>query len=206
MKCWECGKEATRTRMIHNRFGYFYEEPVSSYVRCYCEECKNKLDKKEKEEMELYIKLKKHEMFLKACKLLESQKTNMYDYKEAIDVVENFVNDNPDKFDSSYEVLAAIVLVKNKIYSKMQYKIGRYQVDFLLPEIGVVLEIDGERHKHRKGYDNQRDEYIKTQLGYGWDIIRIKTDLLDKDAKQLPRAINKVIEYRQEGKVNWRTL
>lgn len=206
MKCWECGKEATRTRVIRNRHHCFYEEPVSTYVRCYCEECKNKLDKKEKQDMELYIKLKKREMFLRACKTLENQNTNMYDFKDAIDVVEDYIETNPDKFDSSYEVLAAIILVKNKIYSKMQYKIGRYQVDFLLPEMGVVLEIDGDRHKHRKSYDNKRDEYIIKHLGYGWDIIRIDTELLDENAKQLPRAINKVIEYREEGKVNWRTI
>ena len=161
---------------------------------------------RKKEERELYIKLKKREMFRKAVRILEKQDTKMYDYKDAIEVVEEHVENHPDKFDSSYEVLAAIVLVHNRIYSKMQYKIGRYQVDFLLPELFVVLEIDGERHVHKKAYDTKRDIQLQQMLGDGWDIIRIKTDYLDKDAKKLPDAIRKVVEHRQTGKVNWRQL
>ena len=204
--CWECGKVAHRTRITEYDGFSYTEKPISIWNRCYCEECKAKLDKQEKEEMELYIKLKKKEMFLKACCLLEKQETKMYEYKDAIEVVREHLEKNPDKYDSSYEVLAAIILVHNRIYTKMQYKVGKYQVDFLLPEWLVVLEIDGERHKHRKEYDTKRDIYIQNALGEGWDIVRIKTDYLDMNAKKLPEAIEKVIDYRQTGKVNWRAL
>lgn len=204
--CWECGKVAHRTRITEYDGISYTEKPISIWSRCYCEECKARLDKQEKEDMELYIKLKKKEMFLKACNLLEKQETKMYKYKDAIDVVREHLEKNPDKYDSSYEVLAAIILVHNRIYAKMQYKVGKYQVDFLLPELLVVLEIDGERHKHRKEYDTKRDIYIQNALGEGWDIVRIKTDYLDMNAKKLPKAIEKVIDYRQTGKVNWRAL
>ena len=145
-------------------------------------------------------------MFRKAVKLLEAQDTDMYEYQEAIDVVSDFIEDNADKFDSSYEVLTAIVLVQNRIYSKMQYKVGKYQVDFLLPDMFVVLEIDGERHKHKKDYDSVRDKEIKKMLGPHWEIIRIPTDRLDKDAKKIPEAIDKVLEYRETNHINWREL
>lgn len=205
--CWECGKEvATNTRRIFNDYGNLYERDVSQYLRCYCKECRDKVEEKEKRDREIYIRLKKNEMFLKACKLLEGQYTDMYEYRPAIDVVKDHLENNLDKFDSAYEILAAIVLVHNHIYSKMQYKVGRYQVDFLLPELFVVLEIDGERHLHRKSYDNRRDKEIKEILGEEWDIIRIKTDYLDMNAKKLPEAIFKVIDYREMGKVNWREV
>ena len=206
MKCWICGKPATDTRVTIEHYGTFVHEEVSPYFRCYCDKCKANVDAQEKADRELYIKLKKREMFKKACDILEKQNTKMYEYKPAIDVVEKHIENHPDKFDSSYEVLAAIVLVHNRIYSKMQYKIGRYQVDFLLPELFVVLEIDGERHKHKKAYDTKRDIQLQQTLGDGWDIIRIPTDYLDKDAKKLPEAIHKVIDYRQKGKVDWRKL
>ena len=206
IKCWECGEPATDTRVTVNDGGTFIHMEVSPYYRCYCDKCKKRLDEEEAQERELYIKLKKREMFKKACNILEAQNTKMYDYKEAIEVVREHIEKHPDKFDSSYEVLAAIVLVHNRIYSKMQYKVGRYQVDFLLPELFVVLEIDGERHRNRKAYDTKRDIYLQKTLGDGWDIIRISTDHLDKDAKKLPQAIQKVIEHRQTGKVNWRQL
>lgn len=206
IKCWICGEEATKTRQVERKWGGQFEVPVSKYSRCYCERCAKEVAEKEKKERDLYIHLKKREMFLKACNTLESQHTDMYAYREAIDVVEEFINKNPDKFDSSYEVLAAIILVQNRIYCKMQYKVGPYQVDFLLPDDGIVLEIDGERHRHRKEYDSQRDMQIKRELGSGWDIIRINTDLLDQNAKKLPEAIKKVVDYRETGHVNWRAI
>lgn len=206
ISCWICGAEATETRAYEGIFGDSMPKELSRYTRCYCAKCKAEVDEREKADRELYIKLKKREMFLKACNLLEKQHTNMYEYKEAIEAVEEFVEEQPDKFDSSYEVLAAIVLVHNRIHCKMQYKIGSYQVDFCLPDLGVILEIDGERHQYKKQHDSERDKFIKKKLGPGWDVIRIKTDYLDQNAKKLPTAINKVIDYRETGRVNWRTL
>ena len=207
VKCWVCGKDATTTRPVKMyQVGYMFEPPLSNYRRCYCDECLKKEQKEEAEEKALFVKLRKREMIRKACSILEAQNTDMYEYKEAIDVVKDFVEDNVDKIDSSYEALAAIVLVKNRIYSKMQYRVGPYQVDFLLPDLMVVLEIDGERHKHRKEYDSARDKFIKKELGPHWEIIRIDTDNLDKNAKKLPKAIDKVLEYRETKHINWRDL
>lgn len=205
MKCWICGKTATQTRPTLE--GRYWEMPEpSEYRRCYCKDCLAKVVREESAERKEYIRLKKREMFRKAVHLLEEQNTNMYEYKEAIDVVQDFLENNVDKFDSSYEVLTAIVLVQNRIYSKMQYKVGKYQVDFLLPDLMVVLEIDGERHKHKKEYDSVRDKFIKKELGPHWQIIRIPTEHLDKNAKKIPEAIDKVLEYRDTNYIGWRAL
>ena len=96
VKCWICGAEATSTRIIDRKDNINQPRQVSYYCRSYCEKCKEAVDRKEKEERELYIKLKKREMFKRACDILESQNTNMYAYKEAIEVVEEFVEENPD--------------------------------------------------------------------------------------------------------------
>jgi very-short-patch-repair endonuclease len=205
IKCWICGEPATRTKPILEH-GWWTEPPISEKRRCYCDKCYKELEQTESEERKTYVRLRKREMFRKAVKILESQNTNMYQYKEAIEVVHDFLEDNIDKADSSYEILTAIVLVQNRIYSKMQYKVGKYQVDFLLPDYMVVLEIDGERHKHRKEYDSQRDKFIKKQLGVHWEIIRLSTDDLDKNAKKIPKAIDKVLEYRETNHINWRKL
>ena len=156
----------------------------------------DRIEEEEKAELKEYIRLKKKSMFLRACYILEKQKTDMYEYKEAIDIVEEFIKENPDKVDSAYEVLAAIVLVHNKIHAKMQQKVGKYQVDFMLPELLTVLEIDGDRHKHRKKYDNNRDRKIKELLGPHWEVVSIKTEYLDQNAKALPKAIGAVLDNR----------
>lgn len=202
MKCWMCDKEATHHRRI-GTLPYWQEGnmdllPFNAKVnqRCYCKECYEAHMKRMKEENDLFIKLKKRRMFEAAVDTLEHQKIKMYDYKEAIEAVEEYVEEHPDKFDSSYEILAAIVLINNRIRCKMQYKIGKYQVDILLPDMFVVLEIDGDRHVHRKKYDTERDMTIKMVLGSQWEIIRIKTDYLDQHADRLLDAIKQVCDYR----------
>lgn len=203
MRCWECGKEATCRRRIghlpeHTGLGemdfLIQDEPYTQ--RCYCKECFEKHMKRLREENELFVKIKKRRMLETALDCLEHQNVNMYSYQAAIKVVEEFVEENPDKFDSSYEMVAAIVLIKNRIKCKMQYKIGNYQVDILLPDLFVALEIDGDRHAHRKKYDSERDMTIKMMLGSQWEIVRIKTEYLDQHADRLLNAIKKVCDYR----------
>ena len=207
--CWECGKVLEEHDTYIHDFYDINGDPVEYEIpwgRRYCEKCYKETNEKEKSDFEEYVRLKKRMMFNKACDTLEKQNAKMYEYRDAIKAVKEVTEEKPDNFDSSYEVLTAIILVKNRIYSKMQYKIGKYQVDFLLPEIGVVLEIDGERHRYSKAKDGKRDQFIKKELGTGWDIIRIKTDYLDKNAEKLVEAINAVIDYRETNHIPWRKL
>ena len=201
MKCWECGKEATHRRRIgtlpmwaEGNMDLITEK--KQHQRCFCKDCFEKYAKQKREENELYIKLKKRRMFETALDTLEHQRIKMYDYEEAIKSVQEFLEEHPDKFDSSYEIIAAIVLIKNRVRCKMQYKVGDYQIDILLPDLFVALEIDGDRHVHRKKYDSERDMTIKMILGSEWEIIRIKTDYLDWHADRLLTAIKKVCDYR----------
>ena len=203
MKCWECGKEATHRRRIGSLPWYATSGEMDlmtinekSNQRCYCKECYEAQMKRMREENELYIKLKKRRMFETALDTLEHQNIKMYSYQEAIKAVESFVEENPDKFDSSYEMIAAIVLIKHRIKCKMQYKIGNYQVDMLLPDLFVALEIDGDRHKYNKKRDSERDMTIKMILGSQWEIVRVKTEYLDQHAERLLDAIKKVCDYR----------
>lgn len=203
LKCWICGADATTTKTGYEKGtcgdGWFWAEPKpTKYKRCYCDKCAERVREQERKEEQEYIRLKKRRMFLRACDILENQHTDMYKYKEAIEAVEEHISVHPDKYDSAYEVLAAIVLVHERIHVKMQQKIGRYQVDFIIPELLVILEIDGDRHKHRKAYDNRRDNKIKSIVGDAWEIIRINTEYLDQNAKALPNAIDKVLEHRNK--------
>lgn len=209
MKCWDCNSEATKTRNLsvpRKMYGeLIYSETVpNTKQRCYCDDCFRKHIAEMQEEDRLYVKLKKKRMYEAAVDKLEHQNISFVEYEEAIKAVGEYVIENPDKFDSSYEMLAAIILIQNHIHCKMQHKIGKYQVDFLLPEEKVVLEIDGEQHKNQKTYDNQRDAFIKKQLGSEWNIIRIPTNLLDQHADRLWEAIEKVIDHRENKKIYYK--
>lgn len=195
MKCWICGKEATVKHMTRDHRTLVCAKHPERW-RAYCTEC-YQTNKSEQEKLKTeYVRLKKAVMFENALCNLEGQNLNIYDYREAIDVVDEYVKKKPDSFDSSYEMIAAIILIHNRIHCKPQYKIGNYIVDFLLPEEFVVLEIDGERHKAKKGYDSIRDQKIKKLLGPEWEIVRIDAELLDKSAPNLVFAIKKIVEYR----------
>ena len=184
----------------------WYQMPPTVNARSYCKECADKKEAQDKEEEAIYIKIKKKRMFEKACEILEKQNVDMYRLKDAIKAVEEYLTEKPDKFDSSYEVLTAIILIYNRIRVKMQCKIGDFQVDFVLPEYSLVLEVDGDRHKHRKGYDSVRDETIKRMLGGGWSIMRVDTSDLDKKALKLPEAIDKFLDYQETKRIDWRAL
>lgn len=43
-----------------------------------------------------------------------------------------------------------------------QVIIGNYIVDFLIPELGLVFEIDGESHNYKGEYDVIRENFLKS--------------------------------------------
>lgn len=207
MKCWICGNEATKTLATKTYLdGYWeYQEP-SKYVRCFCDKCFDKVREQMKEDEAEYVRLKKKQMFNTALANLETQNVDLYKLRPAIDKVEEYIIRNPDKFDSSYEIIATIVLINAGIKFQLQKKILRYQVDIYIPSHKIIVEIDGERHKNRKTFDKERDEKIIDEVGYDWNIIRIPTECLDKNAIKLVKAIDHVMKYRSTGKINWREI
>jgi len=43
-----------------------------------------------------------------------------------------------------------------------QVIIGNYIVDFFIPELGLIFEIDGSTHNLKVEYDEKRDDYLKS--------------------------------------------
>lgn len=67
-----------------------------------------------------------------------------------------------------------------------QQVIGFYIVDFLLPDYGVVIEVDGWSHDASKDYDRRRDAWIQ-QMGFR--TIRVRNEDVETfDLKSLVRV------------------
>ena len=205
MKCWICEKETEAT----NKKEYVgeWEEGVARFnrtvetkYRAYCPECEKKHNEEIKQDKANYVILKKKMMFERAMELMEKQGCDMSAYRNSAVRVQRYLYANLDKFDSADEIIAAIVLIKNGLQIKMQHKIGRYQVDIVIPEKKIALEIDGDRHKTKKDYDSLRDIEIKQALGEGWEIVRISTDHIEKNCDKLTKAIDALKEYKQAMK------
>ncbi len=52
---------------------------------------------------------------------------------------------------------------------KRQKPIGRYIVDFVCMECGLIVELDGGQHAENVKYDQQRDEWLR---GRGFTVLR----------------------------------
>lgn len=206
MKCWICGEEATKTMVIDMYYGVPIPREVSETARCYCDKCFEETRKQTKADEQEYVRLKKKAMYDMALGRFEHQKVDMYKMKPSMDKVKEYLFNNLDKFDSSYEIMAAILLIDAGVKFQLQKKIRQYQVDIYIPSHKLIVEIDGEHHKNRKNFDNKRDEEILDEIGYEWNIVRIPTECLDKKATKFVAAIDHVVKYRATGKIPWRSL
>ena len=174
MKCWFCKKEIELEKSKH---------------RVFCDECKAKHDETVKLDKANYAILKKKVMYERALELMEKQGCDMSEYRNAAVTVQKYLYTNWDKFDSADEIIAAIVLIKNGVQLKMQHKVGKYQIDILLPDEKIALEIDGDRHRSRQEYDSQRDLEIRDALGEEWEIVRIGTHYIEENCGKLLEAV-----------------
>lgn len=193
MKCWYCGKEADYVRPTAytqvGEKGMHYKEKDFSNYRSYCVECKRKHDEETKSDRESYAILKKKVMFERALELLEAQGCEMAQIRNSAIMTQKYLYSHIDKFDSADEIIAAIILISRGVKIQPQAKVGRYQADFLLPDLKVVLEVDGYTHKMRKKHDTKRDQEIRETLGDEWEVVRISTKALETKAIQIIESI-----------------
>lgn len=194
-KCWLCGAEATEFPTLWSGTA-FDKTPYSQ--RAYCKACAEKQAKDLRESKAQYIRLRKKLMFERAVRMFERQDVDVYEYEEAIKAVQDFSEKNPDKFDSAEEMLAAVILIDNEINIGIGKQVGKYTVDILLPDLFVMLEIDGQTHRGKVYYDNERDKELRVILGGKWEVVRIKTEYIQQNAEMLVEAIKAIYAEKKK--------
>ena len=55
---------------------------------------------------------------------------------------------------------------------------GRFIVDFLAPELRLVVEVDGEYHGRRRRADARRDEVLRRS---GYRVLRLDAELVERE-------------------------
>lgn len=186
-KCSDCGTEVSS-------WGYRRE------IKYLCKECKtsNALsDKKTKAEDGKEIKERKfYNAFDRVSKVAKPKDGEKYVI--AADVIYKNLH-KPNWFDSTEEIMVAIELIKNGLKAKHQVKFGeRYKADFVLPDLKVVLEVDGVcYHTERtRAKEDLRDSLILASLGPEWEVIRITDELINKNVTKLVPAIKAIRKER----------
>lgn len=84
-----------------------------------------------------------------------------------------------------------------------QYWIGNYRVDFFIPELDIVIEIDGKHHTEQKQvqYDSNRDKILK-ELGYKTIRVTAESVYTKKGLLELYHKIVKV-PAKEENFFTW---
>lgn len=183
--CLKCGTEIRSYTYLHGK-------------KYYCKDCKYKMTRRRgdipKEIAETLTSAEKR--FYSGILRLKEQKINLDNCQVEISQIRSQMHGR--NYCSAEEVMAGIWLLKNKIKFDHQYYIKPYWVDFALPNLKIVLEIDGSfYHQCRREKDKGRDVFIRKQLGNEWEIIRIDAKLIDVNIRKLIPAINKLYEKRK---------
>ena len=79
------------------------------------------------------------------------------------------------------KIVEALLRVLRVTYIQ-QHRIGRYLVDFYLPEYRLVVECDGEYwHRNSAWYNRTRDHYMR---GLGYRVCRLAEEVIKSDKVQ----------------------
>ena len=74
-----------------------------------------------------------------------------------------------------------------------QIIIGNYIVDFFIPELGLVFEIDGYSHDLKPEYDEKRENYL---ISLGLEIIHFADIEVKKNIANVAEIVNFAIQNR----------
>lgn len=165
--CEVCGRKIRRTQYSRKR----------TYI---CDYCKGII--KEKKKIMIPEGETKYDMrFRKAVQAIEKAVKKYDTYERAIEIAKTRMY----SYGSVPEVMAAIELLKNKLKIIPQQKIGKYRVDFVLPDLKVILEIDGKPYHTDLQKEGVRDIYLRLRLGMSWTIIHFPVEYIEKDVTKL---------------------
>lgn len=118
-------------------------------------------------------------------------------FKEICSVRKRIAN-GIDKFSSLQETMVAIQLEKQNIKYESQKEINGKKVDFFLPELKIILEIDGELYHTDENKEFLRDRQIMKGIGEEYEIVHIEADYVPRYTWNLKEALPYIVDQRKE--------
>lgn len=160
-----------------------------------CKDCRTlavEQQKQENNEAAYTLKEKKLRVAIRRI----SKVARIEDYSAAIAVIEKQLS-HAGWFQSSEEIMVALELLKCGVKVHHQVRVFDYRVDFVLPELRVLLEIDGPifHGKERQKQREVRDAVLNHKFP-GWEIIHISTENICINVTRLLPAIRTVLRRR----------
>ena len=144
-----------------------------------------------------YLKLKNKVMFERAMRIMERAGVSMTRYERFAKAVERHSAENPDQYKSADEIVAAVIMLETGTDFEMNYKIGSYIADMYIPDLMLIVEIDGELHEGKELKDSNRDIKLRQMLGDEWEVIRIPTKHIEENPTRIPDAIKALAKQKR---------
>lgn len=167
----------------------FEDDSRSKYI---CPDCDSKMNMIKKLKM-----LDKAEYDLTHIKGRIRMKLNVNLDREKT-IVRSRILNGIDVFSSKLEVIIALQLEHRNIKYQTQKKIGGKRADFYLPNMKIILEVDGELYHTDENETFIRDRAIMRELGEEWEIVHIAEDIIPRYTWNLHEALPYVISQREE--------
>ena len=177
--CDICGRKVKRVKYVRNG-------------KTVCDICKVGVKKKKDEIAKAWldeIETKGERRFNQALDELQAQVKDFSEYEKAITIARR----GTERYGSIPEVLVAIELLRLGYKFIPQQKVGRYRVDFYIPDDKFVIEVDGSVY-HRNVTKGDREATIQFSLGLDVKIIHIPAELIRKDIRKLGKYIEKSLQ------------
>ena len=186
-KCWICGADVLSSYGSSDVMsGRFCREHWLEHQRQY------------KKTVTEYLKLKTQVMFERAMRKMDNAGIFMTNIQREAQAVQKHATDCPEAYKSSDEMITAVIMLSAGYDFELNYKIGRYIVDMNLPDLKLILEVDGERHENRHLQDSKRDMELRRILGDEWEVIRIPTQYIEQNPAKIPDAVIALAKQKRE--------
>lgn len=174
--CEVCGRKIQRTSYSRKR----------TYI---CDYCKGVIKKKIAPTIP-ETETKAERRYSKAVDRIREQTRNFGKYERAIEIARKRV----EKYGSIPEAMMAIGLIQAKFAITPQQRIGKYNVDFLIPRHKAIVEVDGSLYHSNKEREAKRDLYLRAALGFDWIVVHVPAERIEQSLeKSVLFVINRVI-------------
>lgn len=175
--CDVCG-----TKVIRGNYG--------RRLPCICDSCKAKKQQHKKEIEKAWfdvIEEKGEHRYNKALDAIQKQVKDFSKYETAARIARKA----QDKYGSVPEAMVAVELIKLGYRFIPQQKIKKYRVDFFIPDIPMIIEVDGEIYHSKQ---TNREAEIQFAVGFGVKILHVPAELIANDIQKLGALIDKRIK------------
>lgn len=182
--CQNCGK-------IHGRRKYTGKE---IYLCPACLELKHAKQRAEVEALALSMpdaETKEEKRYRSAVEAIEKQVGSLKGYEKAVDICRKATY----KYGSIPEAMLAIELIRKGYRIIPQQKVGKYRVDFALPNEKLIIEVDGSIYHTNKQKELEREASINYAIGLDWRFIHTPAESISKDVRRVVR----LLKHRDTG-------